>query len=68
MIRCFISSAAALEKVTTSSPVGVDRLLGVEDAPYRRSTSTAVLPEPAAAETSTVPPRASIASRCRGVH
>lgn len=68
MIRCFISSAAALEKVTTSSRSASTGCPGSRMRPTARSTSTAVLPEPAAAETSTVPPRASIASRCRGVH
>ena len=68
IIRCFISSAAALEKVTTSIRSASIGLSASKIRPITRSTNTAVFPLPAAAETSTVPPRAWIASICCGVH
>ena len=65
--RCFISAAAALVNVTIKSRSTSTGFSLLVISLITRSTSTAVLPEPAAAETSTEPPVAVIASCCAGV-
>ena len=67
-IRSRISDAAALVKVTRSSCVMSMGFSGSVTRRSTRSVSTAVLPEPAAAETSSEPPRFSIAFFCSLVH
>src|SRR5690606_15735780 len=67
-MRAFISAAAAFVKVATSS---LSTSRGRASSAMRemmRSTSTAVLPEPAAAETSSRLPSAATAIHCSSVH
>ena len=66
-IRSFISAAAAFVNVTTSNfSISTGFCLSVI-LPITLSTKTAVLPEPAAAETRTVPFLESIACFCESV-
>ena len=61
-------AAAAFVKVIMSSWFASTGWTGSVISPTTRSTSTRVLPEPAAAETSRLPPRAEMAAACAGVN
>ena len=63
-MRCFISAAAALVKVTMSSSSGLTGAVSSARRETTRLVRTEVLPEPAAALTSRVPPRSSTAACC----
>ena len=66
--RSRISAAAAFVNVTTSSSVMSTGLSLSRRRRIMRSTRTAVLPDPAAADSSSVCPRLSMAACCSGVH
>ena len=61
-------AAAAFVKVIMSSWFASTGWTGSVISPTTRSTNTRVLPEPAAAETSRLPPRAEMAAACAGVN
>ena len=61
-------AAAALVKVMMSRLSASTGWSGSVMRPATRSTSTRVLPEPAAADTSRLPPRAEMAAACAGVN
>ena len=61
-------AAAAFVKVMMSSWFASTGWTGSVISPTTRSTNTRVLPEPAAAETSRLPPRAEMAAACAGVN
>src|SRR5437763_12646607 len=67
-MRLFISAAAASVKVTTSRPSTPQRSLASQTRWAQRAARTAVLPDPAAAETSRLMPVVTIPARCSGVH
>src|SRR3954466_7798209 len=69
-MRVRISCAAATVKVTTSNSFTSQRFSGgASQIRYaQRSANTDVLPDPAAADTSTLRPTVSIARFCCGVH
>src|SRR5205823_12123364 len=67
-IRDFISAAAASVKVTTSSSSTSQCGFASQTRCAQRSASTAVLPDPAAAETSKLRPVVLIPAHCGSVH
>ena len=67
-MRARSSAAAALVKVTMSSRSALTGCSGSVISCTARSVSTAVFPLPAAALTSSAPPRSAMAACCAGVH
>src|SRR5687768_3384251 len=67
-MRPFISAAAASVKVTTRSWLTLHRGFASHTRCTQRSASTDVFPDPAAADTSRLPPVVVIARSCSGVH
>src|SRR4051812_16429399 len=67
-MRAFISAAAASVKVTTSSSSTSHGGEASQTRYAQRSASTAVFPDPAAADTSRLRPVVAMAAHCSSVH